>query len=271
MTGLTTAAGDVREILFKHMASRSVRFRVTSRSAGLFAGSGRLLSRASDLGLQVHRSAVDGEAVVCGSAVLDAAGTPLQVAAAEESFIGLIAKPCGIATAAARAVQSAGSMKVVCGAWKKAPPELKEVVRHAIRTGGAAPRISDEPFVYLDKNFVRMLGGAGNAVRAASSLDGRLIVVQIRGELAAVDAEALEAASLGAGVLMVDTGDTADLVRVRDTLLGNGLRHRVRLAFGGGIKIEHLPYLSDMGIDIVDIGTEIVDAPMLDFRLDVVV
>ena len=44
----------------------------------------------------------------------------------------------------------------------------------------------------------------------------------------------------------------------------------MRVAYGGGIKIASIRSLRTTGIDILDIGAEIVDAPLVDFRLDVV-
>ncbi|NPV70595.1 MAG: nicotinate-nucleotide pyrophosphorylase [Firmicutes bacterium] len=261
---------DVREDLFRDISSRRVRFRVTAQQPGILAGMERLLARATEIGLEVHGAACEGQALEPGSVVLDAGGSPLQIATAEESLVGVIAKPSGIATAARRAVETAAGAKVVSGAWKKMPPELKEVVRHAVRVGGATPRITDEPFVYLDKNFVRMLGGVGAAVRAARRLPGRLVAVQIRGETGRIGDEAVEGATCGAAVLMVDTGNEVDLTAANAALERTGLRSRVRLAFGGGVTLDRIPTLVSIGADILDIGTGIVDAPILDFRLDVI-
>jgi nicotinate-nucleotide pyrophosphorylase (carboxylating) len=42
------------------------------------------------------------------------------------------------------------------------------------------------------------------------------------------------------------------------------------LAFGGGIKLEDIPALVKKGVDILDIGSAILDAPWLDLSYDVV-
>ncbi|MBC7223617.1 MAG: hypothetical protein H5T59_04970, partial [Anaerolineae bacterium] len=44
----------------------------------------------------------------------------------------------------------------------------------------------------------------------------------------------------------------------------------VQVAFAGGIRLEDIPALADLGLHILDIGTAIVDAPLLEVRLDVV-
>ncbi len=55
-----------------------------------------------------------------------------------------------------------------------------------------------------------------------------------------------------------------------ERLLQRGLRNRVKLAFGGGVKIESIDELKTLDIDILDIGRQIVDAPILDMRLEIV-
>jgi nicotinate-nucleotide pyrophosphorylase len=53
-------------------------------------------------------------------------------------------------------------------------------------------------------------------------------------------------------------------------LKDHGLRSRVKVAFAGGVQLGDIEQLAEIGIDIVDIGRPIVDAPLLDMRLDVV-
>jgi nicotinate-nucleotide pyrophosphorylase (carboxylating) len=44
----------------------------------------------------------------------------------------------------------------------------------------------------------------------------------------------------------------------------------VQLAFGGGVTLENIEELKALDIDILDIGRPIVDAPMLDMRLEII-
>ncbi|MCR4399217.1 MAG: hypothetical protein NUV93_09690, partial [Firmicutes bacterium] len=98
------STGDLRCALFKEIMGLRVNFRVTACSPGVFAGTPRLAARARDIGVDVRHLAGEGEVLHEGTVVVEAAGNPLQVALAEETFIGLIAKPSGVATAARRAV-----------------------------------------------------------------------------------------------------------------------------------------------------------------------
>jgi nicotinate-nucleotide pyrophosphorylase (carboxylating) len=68
---------------------------------------------------------------------------------------------------------------------------------------------------------------------------------------------------------MVDTGNVNDLLKVVDAANRQGFRQEVRIAFGGGVTSEMLEEVIRGGADIIDIGRAIIDAPILDFRLDV--
>ncbi|HBT48243.1 MAG TPA: nicotinate-nucleotide pyrophosphorylase [Peptococcaceae bacterium] len=261
---------DPRDFLFAPLAGNLFILEIIARQQGILAGTGKLQATAQELGLELEWIASEGMKLEKGTCICRARGDAWQIARAEEQLLGCIGKASGVATAAAEMVNRAqGRVRIVCGAWKKVPAEVRQDLRRAIATGGAGIRIVDEPFVYLDKNYVRMFGGIGLAVRRARALEGRVVVVQLRGEGAPLVEEAREAAGEGAHILMVDTGKYEDLVLVREVALKENFRERVKLAFGGGVKKEDLDGVIAAGADIVDVGRAIIDAPLLDFSLDV--
>ena len=261
---------DIRDTIFASISDRRYTAHILAERAGVLAGTARLGDQLASLGITAEILGKDGEAIAAGATVAKLTGTPKQIAMAEEVAIGLLAKPSGIATAARRAVELAGpGLRIVSGAWKKMPPEIKWVVREAVAAGGAAFRIVDAPFLYLDKNFVRMLGGVEATLKAVADQDNKLKCIQIKGRTAPVADEAIVAARCGADILMIDTGELADVAAAGAALAAAGLRDKVRLAFAKGIRLEDIPALRGQGIDILDIGASIVDAPLLDMKLDV--
>ncbi|HEY7676640.1 MAG TPA: molybdopterin-binding protein, partial [Candidatus Methylomirabilis sp.] len=272
---------DIRDEIFREVAGEAVTAMVSAEADGTLFGLEAARRHAAELGLTVTARAEDGKRVRWGDIVLLVQGPPKAVAQGEEVLIGAMAKPSGIATAAAEAVRRAAAaaraggrrndpVRVVSGAWKKMPPELKHTVRSAIAAGGAAFRITDDPFLYLDKNYLRILGGTRRALEATAHLSDHACVVQVRGEQRAIADEAAEAAEGGAAILMLDTGDSEDIDRVAARLRALGLRDKVRLAFAGGIALEDIEALAARDVDILDVGTAIVDAPLLPLRFDVV-
>jgi nicotinate-nucleotide pyrophosphorylase (carboxylating) len=260
---------DIRSYLLEPLEGKTFIAQITAAESGILAGIELALSRASDLGLDILSSLPDGSRLEPGTCILRIQGNAEKIARAEEELLGCIGKPSGVATAAARFVSLArGRAKVVCGAWKKVAPEVRKQLRQAICTGGAGTRLTEDPFVYLDKNFVRMFAGVTGAVGRAHSMNGRVVAVQIRGETGSISEEAIAAFRAGAGILMVDTGRMEDLHSVKEALSRYGFE-RAKVAFGGGVTFERMEEAVATGADIIDIGRAIIDAPMLDLRLDV--
>jgi nicotinate-nucleotide pyrophosphorylase (carboxylating) len=264
---------DLRDEIFESIEERVITAAIIANDAGILSGVAATGAKAEELGLTVERISEEGSEIGEGEEVARFSGSPRQIALAEEYLIGLLAKPSGVATAARAFVKTAGKKpKVVCGAWKKMPPADKEAIRQAVVTGGADYRITDRPFVYLDKNYIEMFGGIRESMEAVSGLAAeRTIVVQIKGRYASIIKEALEAAECGAGIVFVDTGVPLDFMEAAFELERAGLRKKVKIAFGGNLDLKGVRVIKKdkFGIDIVDVGRKIVDAPLLDMRLEV--
>jgi len=261
---------DLRDLLFQGIAGRRFVVRIRAHADGVLSGVDALREKGEDIGVTFLQLLPEGAALHSGAVVAEFIGGPKQVALCEETLIGLVAKYSGVATAAARARQAAGRVRAVCGAWKKMPGESKQALRRAITAGGMPTRLADRDFVYLDKNYVRMLGGIRQALEAAAGLGRQVKAIQLRGESGAIAAEAVAATEAGADVIMVDTGRLDDARAASAALRGARLRDRVQLAFSGGVHIDDLVALRREDIDIVDIGRAVIDAPLLDMTLDVV-
>jgi nicotinate-nucleotide pyrophosphorylase (carboxylating) len=208
----------------------------------------------------------DGTAVGAGQPLVEVAGSAAELAVAEDYVMGPLGYASGIATRARRVVGAAPpGLRVVCGAWKKLPAELKPLLRAGLVAAGVAPRLLDGDFVYVDKNAVRLLGSIDAAVAAARAAGHGPVAVQVGGP-----AEAVTAARAGAGAAVVDTGSLADLAAADRSLRAAGLRPALVLAFAGGVTMDMLARARAAGADVVDIGRDILNAPLLDLRFDVV-
>ena len=260
---------DIRDDLFRSIYGRRFRAALTAEHAGVLAGTEAAKAQADELGIELELCKADGEELMHGERIGTLVAAAKQVALAEERMIGALAKASGIATAARTAVLMAdGRAEIVSGSWKKMPPQIKELVRGAILTGGANCRIAEQPMIYLDKNYIRMLGSIPQALAACASFHEYTKVVQLRGESATVAWETQAAVRGGADILMVDTGAREDLECCLSELAAVGCREHIKVAFAGNVKLTDIPELSERA-DILCIGKEIVDAPLLDWKLDV--
>lgn len=261
---------DLRDIIFENIKYRKFIAAIISEEEGLVAGTDLLKRRAEKIGVELLFLLQEGSHISRGTIITKFIGTPKQIAICEDNLIGLISKYSGVASAAEKVKQiSNRKIKMVCGAWKKVPGEIKVFLRGAVEVGGLKTRIADNDFIYLDKNYVRMFGGIKESLEAVRKMEDRLKVIQIRGETAPIETEALDATRSGADILMVDTGRIKDVRRVADALRRENKRGLVKIAFASGIKLSDIPALTGEDIDILDIGRTVIDAPLLDMRLDV--
>ena len=263
--------GDIRDIIFKEIQHRRYRAVLIPERDGLLSGVEDAVKTADTLGVRWNSECREGDRLRKGVPFAELIASPRQMAMAEEQVIGTLAKASGIATAAEEAVKaSENRVGIVSGSWKKMPPPLKDMVRRAIVTGGASFRICEPPMLYIDKNFIRMLGSIPAALNAAAPLEEPTKVIQIKGLTCPVEEETRQAVSGGADILMVDTGRLEDLEACLSELERLHARDQVRVAFAGGVKIRDIPDMASRGIDLLCIGKEIVDAGLLDMKLDVV-
>lgn len=261
---------DIRDSIFVGINGKRFRADLTTECGGVLSGVEDARAVAERLGVLLELFREEGDLITAGDRIGSILCRPKEMAMAEEQIIGTMAKATGIATAARRAVELAGgNVRIVSGSWKKMPPPLKDMVRRAVATGGASFRICDTPMIYLDKNFISMLGSISAALEATAQLSGRTRVIQIKGRDAAVEEETRQAVEGGCDILMVDTGALPDLERCLRQLERMGCRERIQVAYAGGVRIDDIPALAQKGMDLLCIGKEIVDARLLDMKLDV--
>jgi nicotinate-nucleotide pyrophosphorylase (carboxylating) len=261
---------DLRDKIFGSIADKSLTAYVVANDDGIIAETEVAAQEAERLGLIVEAILKEGTPVLKGNEIGRFRGTPKHIAMAEEVLMGLMAKPSGIATAMHRFIEKTGQKpQIVCGAWKKMPPPLKDSIRRAIKVGGGFFRITPEPFIYLDKNYIEMLGGVHKCLGAVSGLTGFVKVAQLKGRYKDISEEACMAIHHGAKIIFIDTGQKEDIRRVSDALNSLGIRDHVKIAFGGNVQLTDIEELKTMDIDLLDIGRAIVDAPLLDMRLEI--
>ncbi|MGD9819995.1 MAG: hypothetical protein AB7U27_00420 [Aminobacteriaceae bacterium] len=261
---------DIRDIIFQNIAEKKFRAVLIPERNGCLSGAEDAKKQAEELGVNLNLFSGEGDRVKKEEPIGEIITIPKKIAVAEEKIIGVLSKFSGIATAAQKAVKLAdGKIRIVSGSWKKMPPTIKDGVRKAVVAGGASFRISSADMVYLDKNYIRMLGSIPEALATVSALRGLIKVIQIKGKQFSIEEETVQAIDNGCGILMVDTGNINDALRCIKKVQEAGMGDEVQIAFAGGVTLGQIPEMADYGIDILCIGKEIIDAPLLDMRLDV--
>lgn len=239
---------------------------VSATEPGLVAGLKLLEPRSAEAEVGSWTLLVaEGSRAEPGQPLVEVEGSAPELAIAEDHVLGPLGWASGIATRCSDIVSGApDGLRIVCGGWKKLPAALKPLLRAGLEAGGVGPRLLEGEFLYVDKNSVRLLGSTTRAVAAGRDVGHGPVAVQAR-----TPETALEAARAGAGAIMVDSASLEVLSAVNQVLAHAGLRESLVLAFGGGVTSARLSDVAKAGAEVVDIGREILDAPLLDLRFDV--
>lgn len=261
---------DLRDTIFAPVADRIFTADVRVTTAGVICGVELAGQKAVDLGCEVLFCAADGDEADVETPILSIRGSAKAIAMAEDCIPGAIAKPSGIARATRQAQKLAGNrVRVVSGAAKKMPEEIKPQIRRAVHRGGGSGRISNVPFLYLDKNYVRIFGSVRKTLEAVAPMQGFVRAIQLRGLVEDITLEARAAIELGAEILMVDSGRLEDLDLVAKRVREAGRREQTTIAFAGDIAMEDIAQVVTHDVDILDIGRAVLDAPIADIKFDV--
>lgn len=260
----------IQNDIFKEILRKPVTAKIIAAGEGILSGTNEALKDAAKLGLHIQQSFNDATFVKKGDMIVRFSGVPKLIAMAEQRVMGHMAKFSGIATAAKKFAEECGSRpRVISMSWKKMPVDIRDSIRKALSVGGVAIRICDEPHIFMNKNLIKILGGIAASLSFTETIKNRKRVVQIHGRYNSIAAEACEAVEHGADIIIIDTGRINDVRSALTALTEKRLRHRVEIAFAGNIQFKHLEPLKTIDIDILEVGRAIVDAPLLDMRMEV--
>jgi nicotinate-nucleotide pyrophosphorylase (carboxylating) len=268
----SSTKSDLRDSIFASLKQGLFTAEVRVTTPGLVCGVESARAKVEKLGCVVLDALNDGDVSLAERPVLCLRGSAKALAMAEDCVPGDVGKFSGIARAARHAQDLAGGrVRVVSGAAKKMPDEIKAQVRRAIHCGGGSACLSNRPFLYLDKNYVRMFGGVRETLAAVSAMSGYVRAIQLRGLIASLASEARAAIEMKAEILMVDTGRLEDLDLVAAMVRESSRREATTIAFAGDIAMNDISAIAAHDVDILDVGRAIIDAPMVDIKFDVVI
>jgi nicotinate-nucleotide pyrophosphorylase (carboxylating) len=262
---------DIKNEMLKDIKNNKFKGVIKADMSGILAGVKNAKEELNNLDLKYNFLKEDGNSVVIGDIICKMEGLPEQLIKAEEIVIGKLAKTSGIATAAKKAIDlGEGKCDVIAGAWKKMPKELKDQIQEAVRIAGGRTRLIEDEFIYLGKNHVRMLGGIEKALKALEKIDLKK-VIQIKGETKSIYEEVRDAVKFGADVIMIDTGKREDLKEGQKCLKDLGSKSKnIKIGFASEVKIKEVPKYTEEGVNYLCIGKDIIDANLLDMKLDVI-
>jgi nicotinate-nucleotide pyrophosphorylase (carboxylating) len=248
--------------------SRTAETAIVAREGGIVAG--RLCAlesfRQVDPSVEVDWRAPDGTGVVRGTVVADVRGQLASILSAERTALNFLCHLSGVATMTRRVVDTVAAANPATRVvdTRKTIPGLRALQKAAVRAGGGGNhRGSLSDGVLLKDNHLCELSITDAVARARERFPLRTVEV----ECDRTD-QALEAASAGAHVVMLDNMTPADVSDTVGALRAAG--HDVLVEVSGGVSEATAPAFAEAGADLLSMGALTHSARALDLGLDLV-
>jgi nicotinate-nucleotide pyrophosphorylase (carboxylating) len=214
-----------------------------------------------DREVDVQLLASAGDEVKRSTRVAKVSGSLASILAGERTALNFVQRACGIASFTRKAVQALGPGTQLLDT-RKTSPGMRLVAKAAVRAGGGHNhRFGLYDGILIKDNHIAAVGGSvADAVRIARAHAPRLVKVEV--EVTAIE-QVEKAIAAGAEVLLLDNMSDAQIREAVKTGAG-----RVQFEVSGGVTLERLPALGQLGVNFVSMGALTHSAPSADLSLE---
>ena len=201
----------------------------------------------------------DGQRCAPGDVLAELEGPAAALLTAERTALNFLQHMTGIATLTGRFVEATGGRLTIIDT-RKTIPTMRALAKYAVRCGGGTNhRMGLYDAILIKDNHIQIAGGIGEAVRRVRAR-GITLPIEVEAQsLADVDA-AIEAR---ADVIMLDNLSDEVMREAVARIAG-----RARIEISGGVTLERIPALSELGADVVSVGAITHSVPAANISLD---
>ncbi len=223
-----------------------------------------------DPSLNVSVLKKDGDPVKPGDIVLEVEGNIHSILASERLVLNFMQRLSGIATFTSQMVAKLNGLKTRVLDTRKTTPNLRELEKYAVRTGGGLNhRMGLYDMMLIKDNHVDLAGGMIAAMITLEKYKKahKKSEVKIEIEVRNFD-ELTDVLKYGEGIvdrIMLDNFTTGDLTDAVKRING-----RFETEASGGIQLNNILEYAETGVDFVSVGALTHNFRSLDMNLKVV-
>lgn len=219
----------------------------------------------SDLELTQHTA--EGELCPPGTKMASIEGNARAILTGERTALNFLQRLCGVATVTRRYVKALGDSKTKILDTRKTTPGLRLLEKYAVFVGGGQNhRIGLYDRIMIKDNHREMarLLGPNSIKLAVQACREKYPELEIEIEADHLN-EVRAAAEAGVEYILLD--NMSDEMMSEAIGIING---RAKTEASGGITLERLPHLSNLGLDFISVGALTHSAPAIDIGLDII-
>ncbi|MFP3906047.1 MAG: carboxylating nicotinate-nucleotide diphosphorylase [Acidimicrobiales bacterium] len=258
-----TPLGDITSALLPSTTTASGV--LVAREAGTIAGTACVAETCHQVepALIVTWSRRDGDQVEPGTTIGRVDGPLAAMLTAERTALNFLGHLSGVATMAARYREAAGSDTTLVWDTRKTIPGLRALQKAAVRAGGCVNHRGNlSEWVMLKDNHLVGTSIAAAVQRARAQWPGRTVQVEC-------DRLDQVGAAVEAGATAVLLDNMAPDTARRAVELVRSARPEVLVEISGGVTLDTIAALAEVGADCISVGAITNSAPVLDIGLDI--
>jgi len=203
----------------------------------------------------------DGESISSGDLIVEIEGTSRQVLTGERLALNIMQRLSGIATYTSKFVKVVEGLEVKIVDTRKTIPGFRTLSKYAVEVGsGHNHRMGLYDGVLIKDNHIKQAGSIKNAVDLVEKKAGSEFKIEVE----TTNLEQVEAAlQAGADIIMLDNMSD-EMMKQAVNLIGN----KALIEASGGINLQRVRQVAEIGVDIISIGALTHSAMALDLSLD---
>jgi nicotinate-nucleotide pyrophosphorylase (carboxylating) len=194
-----------------------------------------------------------------GTMVAEVHGSAAAMLTAERTALNFLQRLSGIATLTRRFVDAAAGGITVLDT-RKTTPTLRALEKYAVRAGGGTNhRAGLDDGILIKDNHIRLGGGVSEVVRKMKSARQEMPIEIEAQSLEQVD----QAVAAGADIILIDN---LPVDQIKEAVRRIGGRAKTELS--GGITLDRISELANVGADYVSVGALTHSAPAADLSFE---
>ena len=208
----------------------------------------------------------DGNKVTAGEAIADIYGNAQKILTAERTALNFLQRLCGIATIASKYASLTEGSNTVILDTRKTTPGWRNLEKYAVAAGGASNHrigLYDRIMIKDNHRILAGLEGAGGIERSVKRAREKFPDLEIE-----VEADSLEdvkqAIEAGADYILLDNMTNEQMTEA--VKINHG---RSKLEASGGITIERIASIAEIGVDFISVGALTHSVKAIDISLDI--
>ena len=214
--------------------------------------------------LEVDILIEDGKWIKKGDRVITVAGYATGILKAERVALNFLSHLSGVASETVKYVTKIKNTNALIRDTRKTLPGMRLLEKYAVQLGGGQNhRLHLGDGILIKDNHIAILRHSGMSLRDIVTLVKRKAPKHMEIEIEVnTITEALEVATAGVDIIMLDNMSISEMKQVKEMLSGDA-----KLEVSGGVNLENIYNVAEVGVEFISVGAITHSAKSLDFTL----